>query len=294
MFRAARRTDKERIAVSGDSAFNFWYFSENKDTLEHGGPPITYSGPEDVLPWIKWAKPQPHYFLGVQVERLAVKSAALNAVIFSEVMEQYRQGPVDRNNAIDFLFQTPPMPEWLRPKRVLDFGAGYGRQANLWSQHEAELCMVGMDAHESPYLLQNWYYSRLGLPLKEYIEDPEGFSVTEAPGLYHLPSWRHDMLPDDFFDMVLCVHVLQEIAAETLLIMMNCFRRVLRPGGALFIRDHGNCWQPVHTVDVDQKLQELGFLLEFRPYVRDSYEALYRGRDYEPDIHGIPRIFRKP
>jgi SAM-dependent methyltransferase len=148
---------------------------------------------------------------------------------------------VDEYNAVDFLLQILyPVPERMRPKRVLDFGAGYGRQMNLWSGVH-DLSYVAVDAIELPYTLQSFYLSQFDLPVYEYVNGWRG-NVGGKPGIYHLPTWRIDLLPDAFFDLVICTQVLQEIPATMVQRSIQTFRRCLKTGGALYIRDLG--WLP--------------------------------------------------
>jgi hypothetical protein len=93
--------------------------------------------------------------------------------------------------------------------------------------------------------------------------------------------------------MVLCVQVLPEINEQLVIHMLDNFRRCLKPGGALFVRDHETAWQPAHLLKLNELLPKFGFELEFRPYVVDTHPSLYSGHDFPPDIHGVPSIWRK-
>jgi len=91
-----------------------------------------------------------------------------------------------------------------------------------------------------------------------------------------------DLLPRDYFDMIIFVQVLQEINETLLKRIIRLSRDILKPGGMIYIRDHYNAWQPVHNFDIDSHLLKQGFVLEFRPHVKDK-----------KDIWGVPRIWRK-
>lgn len=255
-----------------------------------------YNGPEDLLRWFEWLKPYSHYLPLESVRPLAQLSEKKNRDILRSMtgVREYIYQYVDEYNATDYLFQKLyPMPQRMQIKRILDFGAGFGRQVNLWSQCCEDLVYVGMDAIELTYCLQACYYGHFHLPLQEYIHCADDFAIEGSPGIYHLPTWRTDLLPDDFFDMVICVQVLPEINETLVRHMINVFRRCLKPGGALYIRDHDLAWQQGHHLNLDELLPEQGFYLEFRPYVVDSHASLYRAHDFPPDVHGIPRIWRK-
>jgi hypothetical protein len=76
--------------------------------------------------------------------------------------------------------------------------------------------------------------------------------------------------------------VLHELNSTTLKEMINVFHRVLKPGGMLYIRDHGLYYTPGNQIDLDKYLPKNGFTLEFKPHVIDR-----------EDLHGIPQIWRK-
>jgi len=247
-----------------------------------------FQGPVDWIKWLNWIKAskRPDYFDDgaiaplVQLSRnrdlqlLKNHSLAFDPVEYDEYVGRY--------NAQDYMFQNfYPTPDRYRIRRILDFGAGYGRQANIWSQKVDDLIYVGMDAVPLAYCLQHFYYSNLEVPFFEYVADPSGFRIDDRPGIYHVPTWRSDLLPDSFFDMVSCVQVLQEISGTLLRHMAKVFAKVLKPGGCLYIRDSEN-WQYSHSIDVNKLLHDNGFVLEFRPHLVNK-----------SDVHGIPRIWRK-
>jgi SAM-dependent methyltransferase len=254
-----------------------------------------YQSPWDFIRWIEWFRREDcaaHYLSEDRVAGLADASERETKRILAPLLTgDYEFRHVDEYNAVDFLLQILyPVPERMYPKRVLDFGAGYGRQMNLWSGVH-NLTYVAVDAIELPYTLQSFYLSQFSLPVYEYVKGCRA-RVGAMPGIYHLPTWRADLLPDAFFDLVICTQVLQEIPAAMVQSAIQTFRRCMKPGGALYIRDHGLATQAMHSLDIDSVLSEKGFTLEFRPYVCDNIWA--RDDTNMPrDIHGVPRIFRR-
>lgn len=266
-----------------------WDYQDNKRPYTPGYPQdfYIYLGPDDLAKWWAWqgkAK-RPDYYPSQQSAELVQLSKRFDQRTAEKLGISFDftcYDPIGRNNAQDYLItHMYPVPQRQQIRRVLDFGAGYGRQANLWSQLEEDLQYVAMDAIPQSYLLQYLYYSCLDHDLHEYMNDPYGFKISET-GYYHLPTWRTDLLPDNHFDLVILTQVLPEINAKLVAFMIGIFRKKLKPGGALYLRDHGKNWAPVHNLDVDQLLAKNGFVLEFKPYVIDKQ-----------DIHGIPRIWRR-
>lgn len=192
-----------------------------------------------------------------------------------------------RYNAQDYLLQRLyPVPDALAPRVILDFGAGYGRQANLafGAQANVTRLLIAVDGIPGPYLTQRVYYRGLGLNYVDYIDfsDVREFSErTASHQVVHVPTWRLDLVSDGSVDLVCCVQVLKELPGEVLLFALRHFARVLKPRGALYIRDHEQFHHP-NQMPIDELLLSMGFMLEFRPLLWDHV-----------DIHGLPRIWRK-
>ncbi len=188
-------------------------------------------------------------------------------------------------NAQDYRFQTfLPVPERQRIRTFVDFGAGHGRQANLWFALPNSLdAFIAIDATPAPYLTQILYYRLLGLEVEDYLVRGEQWKVLPRPGtVHHLPSWRLDMIADQSVDLICAVQVLRELSKPMLVHALTAFRRMLKPGGSLYIRDHFG-FHSVNQVDLDRLLLAFGFVVEWQPNVVDRV-----------DVHGIPRIWRLP
>lgn len=195
-------------------------------------------------------------------------------------------------NAQDHHFQRVcPVPARLRPRRILDFGAGHGRQANLLRDGIAsgDITYTAMDITPACYLVQRLYFRLLGLNVTDYIDletppaTPRDLAALAAPGsARHLPAWRFDLLARDSQDMVIAVQVLREMSKPALMVALGHIHRVLKPGGAFYIRDHVGFHNP-NAVDLDAALAAQGFIPEWQSRLIDRQ-----------DVHGVPRIWRKP
>ncbi len=182
------------------------------------------------------------------------------------------------------MFQNPiQLPKRLQPRNILEIGAGYGRQINLWRKTK-NLIFCSLEAVEAQYIAQNQYYSYVDeLKLNEYFDNPKNFKIQNLPGIYHLPTWRMDLLPENFFDYVIAVQVLQELGAELIEKLLEIFCKCIKPGGAIYVRDNDLEWVPGHKLDLHKILPDLGFEIEFRPILKNKHDTL-----------GLPRIYRKP
>lgn len=250
-----------------------------------------YKDPNDIAEWMNWLKVnKPDFFAEELIRPLIEKSTsfdkkliAANQINFD--FEGYENG-LARNNSQDYLMANMyPMPGASKAKKVLDFGSGFGRQANLWNQMEDdEYVHVSMDGIPKSYCLQHFYYSQIDRAYNDYVIDASSFSLDEnSKGIYHLPTWRFDLIPDNYFDKILVVQVLQELNEKLVKYVIGEFRRILKPTGILYLRDHGNSWRPAHKLSVDEYLaNQGGFTLEYKMHAVDKEE-----------IHGIPRIWKK-
>ena len=220
-----------------------------------------YNGPNELVKWLNWTSnyEKPDYFTKEKLEPLIKISKKydfqLMAKFSLEFDSQKYEERIGRYNAQDYLFQNLyPIPERYRINHILDFGPGYGRQSNIWSQKNKNLVYVGMDAIPLSYCLQHLYYSHLGLPYSDYVLNPSTFKISEKSGIFHLPTWRYDLLPDSFFDLIICIQVLKELNPKLVRHLIKHFYRVLKPGGGLYIRDNP-VWKPVYKIDMNKYLE---------------------------------------
>lgn len=239
-----------------------------------------YNGAEDILKWWDWCseQPRPDYLPKDEMKRLIDISRKFDEsfVKAHNLTYNFSKYEVGRMNAQDYWFNNLVLHKESDTLNILDFGAGYGRQINLYSQLH-DFIYVGMDAIPRSYCLQHLYFKHTKLALFEYIE--QSFKIKEK-GIYHIPTWEYNVLPDNFFDKILCVQVLQELDEGLVRKIIPEFHRVLKSTGTLYIRD-SEWWKPVHDINMTKLLEDSGFILEYRPHVVDK------------DLHGIPRFWRK-
>lgn len=287
-----KETQERDLARSGKEWLSRWMYQDNAPGGSHPLPTNFYSyvGPHELADWMLWfLAPKPDYFTDQVVRPLIERSIQFDQRIGREhnlSLPLDAHGEVlGRNNAQDYIMANAyPMPGPTRARRVLDFGAGYGRQANLWSQQEDDgLVFIGVDGIPQPYCMQHFYYSNIDRPWHEYLVEQSEFRLDDrSRGIYHLPTWRLDLIPDNYLDRILAVQVLYELSSELAKYICAEFRRILKPTGALYIRDHTSAWMPVQNMDVDQHLAQSGFTKEFEAHVEDTVE-----------FFGVPRIYRK-
>ena len=205
--------------------------------------------------------------------------------------------PVERiglYNATDYsLLRALPGARLSTGGTVLDFGAGHGRQANLAFAPEAFADvsrMISVDAVPGSYTTALMYYLALGLEVREFLDQPGAPAERDDWSVWHLPTWRLNLVRSQSVDAVMAVQVLREVTRDVLVYALGQFAHVLKPGGVLYVRDHLFKHNP-NGLNQDELIASHGFVLEWQPHVVDSVRA--EDGDTRPRVHGIPRVWRR-
>jgi len=162
------------------------------------------------------------------------------------------------------------------PARILDFGAGGGRQCLSAFLRHPDNIYTGVDSVLASYVVQNLVYSFIdalrpkagfvdfldsetaGLPLPR-IEDAE-------PGmLFHVPGWfEKDPLPSRFYDIIMACHVHNELSGSDFLRLMGAVEKCLADEGIFYVRSELGVRHPknyfdavdMHAIDIVNWLAE--------------------------------------
>ncbi len=303
IFRDVREYDFERMDGSVPRIALKWGYILNSRTEDDQKGLFEWHGPRDILHWINghlkdvgrppetpprqngyWERPSLPY-----IDGLVQQSASCFETLLGEFGDVdrtlYDHSQVDVYNAQDFHYCASLVPNL---GTVLDYGAGYGRQSFLFPTQIPGLKLFAVDAVEQTYMLQNWVFNKLGLDLWEYLEcfqDATGSRVSAFMGksqesqVVHIPTWRNDLLPDDYFDLVMFVWCIYEMSEDAARHALETCMRVLKPGGYIYIRD--NPHEGSHSYAPERVLEEAGFRLAYYPWKAD-----------EKEIHGVPRLYR--
>jgi SAM-dependent methyltransferase len=274
-----------------------WFFFDRKIARGEGANYNFYGfdGPDHLVKFFNWLAPMKfHHYLdtdriGALSEISLQRDKDVSRGLGIKIAEQALTN-VALYNAQDYCFQRLyPVPDRQTPRRILEIGSGHGRLANLLfgaSDTNTEF-FVSLDAIPAPYLTQRLYYRALGLRVFDYVFDAPGAQALDLANMarefdiLHLPTWRIDLLPDNWFDMISCIQVLKELPPELVINLLPHFWRALKPGGALYIRDHLQFHNP-NQLPHEELLRANGFVMEYCPHVVDRR-----------DVWGIPRIYRK-
>jgi hypothetical protein len=161
-------------------------------------------------------------------------------------------------NAHDFYFATTFSPT---PVRVIDFGAGFGRNAFAFSElKDSVYCAI--DAVEKSYCLQSltlkYLYSEPHL-LLEYTDSP-GITKDQVTGFIerggraiHLPAWRLDLLPAHLFNVLMMVWVFHELNPRAARAVLDLIAARMPPRAIVYAQ--GGFHTKVHRINLDRSLR---------------------------------------
>ncbi len=178
-------------------------------------------------------------------------------------------------------------------RSVLDFGSGYGRLGAILGEPSRNGVYISVDCIEVSYILQNLFLSLMAperfYEYCDYVFERRDFKVDcqKAKLIYHLPSWRLDLIEDNQIDLITAVFVLPEINEFALLDFIKQAKRIVRDGGYIYLRDHlyqsgESNHSGGHHLNTQSLLEDAGFKVSYSGSYKDNV-----------DIYGIPRIFKK-
>ncbi len=135
------------------------------------------------------------------------------------------------------------------PARVLDYGAGGGRQCVSAFLRNPDCIYTAVDSTLAAYTVQNLVFSfmdALGvggrfvdLLDRETIGDAFPPSIAEAPpgSRFHVPAWFETQpLPERFFDVILACHVHNELSRSDFLRLIAAVDKCLADDGIFYVR----------------------------------------------------------
>lgn len=257
---------------------------------------VEYGSKFDLLGWFNywtedWKLGSP-YAGEERYEELKQLSADLHERLLGRLFGSLGEIPADHAgydvyNAIDANVIVTKAPNC---RSVLDFGAGYGRLGMLLGSLPETERYIAVDCVEQSYLLQNLVLDSIFAEgLCEYFDTAfagQKFEFESGKSIFHLPSWRWDLVPENSVDVVSAVFVLPEINEFALRDFVSNSRRVLAPGGCIYLKDHlyqrkDSNHQGGHRLDTEQLLSDAGFSVIYSGDFEDNVE-----------IYGIPRLYQ--
>jgi len=147
------------------------------------------------------------------------------------------------------------------PARILDFGAGGGRQCLSAFLRHPDNVYTAVDSVLASYVVQNMVYSFIdalrpnarfldlldfeaaGLPLPRIEQADPGTIV-------HVPGWfEKDPLPSRFYDVIMACHVHNELSGSDFLRLMGAVDKCLAEDGIFYVRSELGVRHPKNYFD---------------------------------------------
>ena len=148
------------------------------------------------------------------------------------------------------------------PARILDFGAGSGRQCVSSFLHNPNNIYTAIDATLAAYTLQNLVFSFMDAMLPEAnftdLLDLEAaglpypdISKANAGERFHVPAWfEADPLPARFYDVIMACHVHNELSGSDFMRLINAVTKGLADDGFFYVRSELGVPFPKNYFDV--------------------------------------------
>lgn len=162
------------------------------------------------------------------------------------------------------------------PARILDFGAGGGRQGLSAFLRHPDNIYTAVDSVLASYVVQNLVYSFLDVlrPTARFV-DLLDFEVAGIPlprieqaepgALFHVPGWfEKDPLPSRYYDIIMACHVHNELSGSDFLRLMGAVDKCLADEGIFYVRSELGVRHPknyfdtvdMHAIDIVNWLAE--------------------------------------
>tara|TARA_B100000242_G_scaffold249915_1_gene191300 strand:- start:2840 stop:3748 length:909 start_codon:yes stop_codon:yes gene_type:complete len=226
-------------------------------------------------------------------EKFKKKSSEAHQKVFKylfdkEILKKKLHFGYDIYNAIDYYIISQNCDNF---NVTLDFGSGYGRLAAMFSFKENQKTFISVDCIESTYILQNLFLSLLKPQnFHEYFDYEflnKKINIKQKNSIFHIPTWRMNIVENESVDLITSVFVLPEINEFALNNFITESKRILKKNGFIYVRDHlyqtgEKNHKGAHKLNTEKELRKNGFELIFKCEYKDNV-----------DIYGTPRIYKK-
>jgi hypothetical protein len=162
------------------------------------------------------------------------------------------------------------------PAKILDFGAGGGRQCVSSFLRHPDNIYTAVDSVLASYVVQNLVYSFIDAlrPRARFVDlldcETAGIPMPRieqaAPGtIFHVPGWfEKDPLPSRYYDIIMACHVHNELSGGDFLRLMGAVDKCLADDGIFYVRSELGVRHPknyfdaldMHAIDVIDWLEQ--------------------------------------
>lgn len=169
------------------------------------------------------------------------------------------------------------------PAKVLDYGAGCGRQGISAFLHHPACIYTAVDSILSAYTVQNLALSYLDtmvdqpsfVDFLDYQITGEPFPdiVKARPGdRFHVPAWLfEELVPQRFYDVIIAAHVHGELSRQDFFRLIHAIDTGLADNGLVYVRSEQHFIDPrdyfdsvdLHGIGMTDVLWERGFVAAY-------------------------------
>lgn len=218
---------------------------------------------------------------------------------------------------VDWVFLTRNLAD---VKRVIDFGAGCGRQViGLLHNFKNFERLYAIDASLNGYTVQNALFSTCDIldhirftELLDYEEKGTDISAqlindlvkkSNLPNVIHFPAWTsYDTIEDETIDLITACHVHNELSRSDFLRLMELACKKIISGGFIYLRSEMGIWGATayedkvhyHAIDPVSFLIGNGFELVDCEYLGGFQCALFKKIDKKSFISKLLNKKKEP
>ena len=186
------------------------------------------------------------------------------------------------------------------PAKILDFGAGCGRQGVAAFLRDGDNIYTAVDGTLAAYTVQNFVFGLIdaatdGSATVDLLDfeaalKPMPRIADAAPGSrYHVPVWMIEkLLPERFYDIIIAAHVHNELSGYDFMRLVRCIDRGLADDGIAYVRSELYAIDPrdyfdtidLHALEIVPLLREMGIVPIYAEH--DTYLTTVFARENSP------------
>ncbi|MDP7425179.1 MAG: hypothetical protein QF394_07145 [Rhodospirillales bacterium] len=276
IFRASRDAARNQLSI-GKAQSSFGYHIDVDNLWE------SYRSGEDLVRWFGIHSTHIHQFQEI-IEDLGylTKTEWKFAEEFANFYDQLTRIFTTTGFRSDLKFDlAETLFDWRvilkfveLPARILDFGAGGGRQNVSSFLHHRENQYTSVESTLNAYTVQNQVQALINIIAPEIqtvdfldyqtsgLKFPN-IASTNQGGCFHLPAWlTSDLLPEKFFDLILACHVHNELSQDDFMRLIALVSLGLSENGIFYIRSELGVYDTrdfmdsvdLHGIDIVEEL----------------------------------------
>jgi len=263
VFKASR--EAARLELSSEEAKNsFGYYIDIPNNWE------SYRCPEELIPFLGIHSTHIAHFQEIiadlgpltKEEHGWIKHYVGLYENITKLLSTTREKVDFRYDIAETLFDWRTVQKFANfPCRILDFGAGCGRQGVSAFLKNPENIYTAIDSTLAAYTIQNLVFSYLDTLNPDYhSSDFLDFEAAAKPfpkinhapagSRFHLPTWlAEENIPERYYDIIFACHVHNELSGPDFMRLMRIIEKGLAQDGILYLRSELTVIDPYDFFD---------------------------------------------